>query len=195
MNIGDQQRLQLEALKNRLKKIFSILNTGDLLVLKNSSIVVIRSKDGRSVMGRYPKRSESIVSRVFNDTYVWSEDKFALVGTDGNPPTWWSEDIEVHRGEGLKVAKNSQNILINADYSPDLIASGLSYYKEKSEEIDKMVSIFMRSESTYAPFRGLFEKSGVVFNEEQFLFIYTTMRELGYIKETLVEKTSSDSTV
>lgn len=161
--------------KSKIKSAFGKLNQGDLITLAKvakESLVVIRHIKDRAVIGVICDCGKRHVNKVIDDTYIWSDEMWAIVGSDGSVPVWWSADLQMERGAALSVAMKSLQIPVSADYSS---YSRADFIDGHIDEMRKGIDVIIASSAPEASLRRVMEMAGVTVNDEQARLIYLTL--------------------
>ncbi len=125
--------------KVSIKHAFVNMAKGDAIDRPDFHLVVMRVVDGKGIVIAESCDSAEQMLQLFDTTFTWSEEKVALVDTDGDIPDWWGIDLQVTRDEHLKFAERYAHVPISAEY-PKLLEKITEEMKERNNlPIDQIV--------------------------------------------------------
>ena len=174
--------------KARIKSAFEKLGPGDVIGRNDVSLVAIRYIGDRVVIGVICGCEKRHVNTVFDDTFIWSNEKEALVGDDDEPPFWWSNDLSVQRMEATDIAEKSIHFPVSADYRQYTEAEKEALSDEKNELLLEAVKLLSFSDSKKTAMRRVLESFGVTLSDEQAMLMEIALERTASIEEALVKK-------
>ena len=104
--------------KIKIRTAFANMDKGDVIDGKDFRLVVIRRVENGGVVIAQSCESGKRLIQVFDNTFTWSDEHFAIVDPDGNVPEWWNFDLQMRRDECVKFAEKYAHIPISAEYPP-----------------------------------------------------------------------------
>lgn len=171
--------------RNRIKAAFKKLGAGDVITTvggKSESLVVIRRIYGRAVLGVICQCGKRHIEEVIDDTYLWSNEEWAIIGNDGSVPVWWSTDLQLERNIAMDIAKEYSDVPVSADY-PDY--SRADFIDTHATEITKGVVVMTTGTSLEASMRRIIEMAGVSVSDEQARIIFFTIVEASKLRSSV----------
>jgi len=171
--------------RKKIKAAFEKLGAGDVITTigeKSETLVVIRHIDGRAVLGVMCQCGKRHINEVIDDTYLWSNEKWAIVGNDGSVPVWWSVDLQLERNAEMDIAKEYSDVPVSADY-PNY--SRATFINTHATEIKKGVVVMTVGTSLEASMRRIIEMAGVSVNDEQARIIFFTIVESAKLRSSV----------